>query len=430
MNFKIKFKLDRRGLKNQDGTFDENAVCPIKVNLHSIASNRNYDFKIKDVILKDGSLIKFQANTKDFQSIWLNRLKKNSFGDVTGETTVYGQKMIIRTLLKAKEDILNEIISKQGVTDYKQVKRLFYDYKKENVFVNDVYSGFNKKIKDLVEGESSKTAASYESTLNNIKRYNSFTVLNFNEITIEWLKKYDRFRRKSVAPATVGVDMRNLRTIFKAAIKINPSLEKNYPFGVGKYQIPEGDSKNAALTKAQLLQIQDFNSQNHYLQMGRDYFIFSYYANGMNLKDIAKLKKGQTHWVRSKTEFTSKNEKRLDIDFNDEMLEIVSRHKGKGKMLFDILEDGDDSRTITKKVDNKISAISKQIKKITKILALPEQLSFQWARHSYATNVYRSGVNLKAISETLGHSSLKTTENYLNSLKDENKKAIDDAKRL
>ncbi len=149
MNFKIKFKLDRRGLKNQDGTFDENAVCPIKVNLHSIASNRNYDFKIKDVILKDGSLIKFQANTKDFQSIWLNRLKKNSFGDVTGETTVYGQKMTIRTLLKTKEDILNEIISKQGVTDYKQVKRLFYDYKKENVFVNDVYSGFNKKIKDL-----------------------------------------------------------------------------------------------------------------------------------------------------------------------------------------------------------------------------------------------------------------------------------------
>ena len=65
--------------------------------------------------------------------------------------------------------------------------------------------------------------------------------------------------------------------------------------------------------------------------MGRDYFIFSYYANGMNLKDIAKLKKGQTHWVRSKTEFTSKSEKRLDIDFNDEMLEIVSRHKGKGK---------------------------------------------------------------------------------------------------
>jgi len=67
---------------------------------------------------------------------------------------------------------------------------------------------------------------------------------------------------------------------------------------------------------------------------------------------------------------------------------------------------------------------------LAKELDLPDQLSFQWARHSYATNVYRSGVNLKAISETLGHSSLKTTENYLNSLTDENKKAIDEAKKL
>ena len=164
--------------------------------------------------------------------------------------------------------------------------------------------------------------------------------------------------------------------------------------------------------------------------MARDYFMFSYYANGMNLKDIAKLKVGQTEWVRSKTEHTSKEEKRLDIEFNDEMNDIVKRHKGRGKMLFNILEYNDDSATITKKVDNKISTIAKQIKNLAKILELPEKLSFQWARHSYTTNVYRAGVNLKAISETLGHRSLKTTENYLDSMKDENKKAINDAKEL
>ena len=164
--------------------------------------------------------------------------------------------------------------------------------------------------------------------------------------------------------------------------------------------------------------------------MARDYFMFSYYANGMNLKDIAKLKVGQTEWVRSKTEFTAKQEKRLEIEFNDEMNAIVERHKGRGKMLFDIIEYNDDNAVITKKVDNKISQIAKQIKILAKKLDLPEQLSFIWARHSYTTNVYRAGVNLKAISETLGHSSLKTTENYLDSLKDENKKAINDAKEL
>ena len=99
-------------------------------------------------------------------------------------------------------------------------------------------------------------------------------------------------------------------------------------------------------------------------------------------------------------------------------------------MLFNIVEYNDDNKTISKKVDNKISSIAKQIKKLAKVLDLPVGLSFQWARHSYATNVYRAGVNLKAISETLGHNSLATTENYLDSLSDENKKAINDAKEL
>ena len=122
--------------------------------------------------------------------------------------------------------------------------------------------------------------------------------------------------------------------------------------------------------------------------MARDYFLFSYYANGMNLKDIDKLKEGLTEWVRSKTEFTSKNEKRLSIDFNNEMLAIVKRHKGRGRMLFNIVEYNDNNKTISKKVDNKISSIAKQIKNLVKVLDLPVGLSFQWARHSYAMNVY------------------------------------------
>ena len=37
------------------------------------------------------------------------------------------------------------------------------------------------------------------------------------------------------------------------------------------------------------------------------------------------------------------------------------------------------------------------------------------ARHSYATVLKRKGASALIISENLGHSSLKTTENYLDS---------------
>ncbi len=430
MNFRVKFKLDRRGTKNPNGTFDKNAICPIKVNLHSKELNRNYDFSIKDVVFEDGSIIKLEATSTDFDSIWVNKDKKDSFGTITGETTVYGRKAEIRNILKIKQDILKEIISRKGITNYKQVKELFYDYKESKKFIDDVESVFDDKIKDLKKRGSYKTAKSLESTWNNIDTYNLKVPLRFYEITKDWLLNYERERKKNVSTATVGVDLRNLRTVINLAIEQNPAIKEFYPFGKNKYQIPSGDSKNIGLTKQDLRKIQDFESDNQYLQMARDYFMFSYYANGMNLKDIAKLKKNQTQYVRSKTEFTSKKEKRINLDFNEIQLSIIERHKGKGDYLFNILTDGDSQEVITKKVSNKTSAIAKQMKNLAKKLDLPKELSFQWARHSYATNMYRDNVNFKAISESLGHTSLKTTENYIDSLIDENKKAINDAKEL
>ena len=41
------------------------------------------------------------------------------------------------------------------------------------------------------------------------------------------------------------------------------------------------------------------------------------------------------------------------------------------------------------------------------------------ARHSYATVLKNSGVNIALISETLGHSDLKTTQIYLDSFDNE-----------
>ena len=56
------------------------------------------------------------------------------------------------------------------------------------------------------------------------------------------------------------------------------------------------------------------------------------------------------------------------------------------------------------------------------LLALP--CIFHVARHSFATVLKRSGVNVAIISEALGHTSLSTTQFYLDSFDNEQ---IDDA---
>ena len=70
------------------------------------------------------------------------------------------------------------------------------------------------------------------------------------------------------------------------------------------------------------------------------------------------------------------------------------------------------------------------MKKLAIELDLPTEMSFIWARHSYTTTVYKSGVNTKAISESLGHTSFSTTEGYIDSLIDESEDDINRAIEL
>ena len=425
MKYKFKFFLDTR-FQLENGNYS------VKVNLYSFELKTNSVFKINNVFSNNGNIIEVSCKSKkEFDEVWINRFKKDSFGNETLETTVYGSKLEVRTILKVKQDILNEIIQRPDVLSFKDVKEAFKNYKvNKNTFVDDVYNGFDSHIKKLKDRDSHKTAKSLTSSKNNFLRYNKELGLRFTDITVDWLQTYSRIRRQTVSVSTVAVDFRNLRTVFNQAIEKNPSLSAVYPFGRGKFQIPVGASKNVGLSKEDLLKIKDFNSDNYYLQMARDYFMFSYYANGMNLKDIIKLKKGQKEYIRSKTEHTSKFEKRLDINYNQTQEEIISRHKGSGKYLFNVLDDEDTPEMIFKKTDLKASSVAAQLKNLAKALGLPPEFSFQWARHSYATNMEKAGINLKAVSESLGHTSVRTTESYLKSISNEDRHAIDEAKKL
>ena len=425
MKYKFKFFLDTR-FQLENGNYS------VKVNLYSFELKTNSVFKINNVFSNNGNIIEVSCKSKkEFDEVWINRFKKDSFGNETLETTVYGSKLEVRTILKVKQDILNEIIQRPDVLSFKDVKEAFKNYKvNKNTFVDDVYNGFDSHIKKLKDRDSHKTAKSLTSSKNNFRRYNKELGLRFTDITVDWLQTYSRIRRQTVSVSTVAVDFRNLRTVFNQAIEKNPSLSGVYPFGRGKFQIPVGASKNVGLSKEDLLKIKEFNSDNYYLQMARDYFMFSYYANGMNLKDIIKLKKGQKEYIRSKTEHTSKFEKRLDINYNQTQEEIISRHKGSGKYLFNVLDDEDTPEMIFKKTDLKASSVAAQLKNLAKALGLPPEFSFQWARHSYATNMEKAGINLKAVSESLGHTSVRTTESYLKSISNEDRHAIDEAKKL
>ena len=67
------------------------------------------------------------------------------------------------------------------------------------------------------------------------------------------------------------------------------------------------------------------------------------------------------------------------------------------------------------------------LKRLARRIKTEKNVSFHVSRHSYADFARRAGVDLYTISKTLGHSSLKTTERYMD---DFDANAVHDAMQI
>jgi integrase/recombinase XerD len=72
---------------------------------------------------------------------------------------------------------------------------------------------------------------------------------------------------------------------------------------------------------------------------------------------------------------------------------------------------------IYRDINQAVKRINKYMKRITEDLKLERAPTINFVRHSFSTILKRAGVPIEMISEQLGHTSIKTTETYLGSLK-------------
>lgn len=163
-------------------------------------------------------------------------------------------------------------------------------------------------IKELKDNEKFGSMGSYKTTLSTIKRFKKNEV-QFRDITVEWLREYERFCLKTMNQTSLAINLRNIRTTMNVAKAAGMIREADYPFGRGKYQIKEGIGKKKALTKKQLRAIAQYSDGNEFTNMYRGLWLFIYYCNGINVADLINFKfsdiqNGEISFVREKTKKT------------------------------------------------------------------------------------------------------------------------------
>lgn len=231
--------------------------------------------------------------------------------------------------------------------------------------------------------------------------------------------------------------MRALKVIFNLAVSLNPSLGEFNPFAKGqadkgKFKIRIGAGhKGEALNIDQLQAFMAIPTEPETEQdEAKQIWLFSFHAQGMNLRDIALLKysniKGEViTYIRQKTRETETTETPIEIPLNDALRKIIvtlgNPDKKPGAYVFQILGPGMNIEKQDGVIRQKIKMINRRLKELCEANSLPAITTY-WARHSYANLQKQSGASVEEIRELLGHSDMRTTEAYLKRFDIERKK--------
>ncbi|GGH16786.1 site-specific integrase [Mucilaginibacter phyllosphaerae] len=338
----------------------------------------------------------------------------------------------IRHQLDALTAKANEVISCIENFTFQKFKDGFYNIKKES---SNVYSVFEEFIKMKLVSGCYKTSVNYNTAMESFKSFRP--LLNFYDVDTQFLFKYQDWmiNAKGKSETTVSIYCRALRAIINYSISKN-YLKKDfeYPFGKYKYQIPGGRKVKKALTLDAVEAIFNFQAKPYSMEdRAKDFWLFSYMCNGMNVNDIIRLKASNIdgnmiRYHRGKTfRTTQSNRPLISISFEEEIIIIINKwgnlNPNGDDYIFPILDKNDkNDEAITKKKELFTDSLNKHFGRICEKLEFQNpKITMIYARHTAATVLKKANIPIFQIQESLGHTKPETTKNYLGDFDDDSK---------
>ena len=298
---------------------------------------------------------------------------------------------------------------------------------------------FKEYIEDLRRAGRASTTSSYQCAFNSLTSFSKN--LAWNDLTPEFLEEYEAYmREEGKSQNTIGIYLRSLRAVINYGIANGLFAKEYYPFGRkshGKYQIPAAQNKKRALSKKEVEAIKALEViPGSRKELARDFWLFSYYANGCNIKDIVHLrwkdidwKEGVIQFVRKKTERANKsNQVQITAVIHPHITEVIQRRgmddSQPENYVFSIIDANQTAEEQHKHTQEFVRRINIGLKQIAKELNLTKNLTTYTARHSHAYALLMGGASLEVIMDQFKHSSMKTTMNYIDSIDNEKRKDI------
>lgn len=299
-----------------------------------------------------------------------------------------------------------------------------------------VHTFFQHQIAELIKEGSQGTANKYNATLVAFEKFAGSRRVHFDDIDENLLLDFERYLHQiPLQPNTVSFYLSNFRALYNKAQKRGYVTRSRSPFDAVPIRI--GKTRKLAASEEMLRKVADARfPDSEKLTCARDLFMFSFYCRGMSFVDMAYLRQediheGMIYYRRRKTGQT------YTVKIIPEVQEILDRYRdrcfpwalpvmldfdGEGRLRPLVYEGAtaEDRKRFEARLylryKYNLSHYLRFYRDMSKKLELPVKLSFNVARHSWASLARKHSVSVSVISAGLGHTSEKTTQIYLDEL--------------
>ncbi|WP_315819396.1 phage integrase SAM-like domain-containing protein [Paraflavitalea speifideaquila] len=137
-----------------------------------------------------------------------------------------------------RKTIQKSILPAEYLFDRTLYEHRFPIFKEKEPAPNTILSATLVYIDQLLQEHRIRTAVSYQTSYYSFARFRGN--MRFTDVTVSYLVQYEKWMlEKDYSKTTVGINVRQLRTLFNEAIEKGIiRKEKCYPFGRRRYQPP------------------------------------------------------------------------------------------------------------------------------------------------------------------------------------------------
>ena len=336
------------------------------------------------------------------------------------------KELIEKIILDKQVEYQRQIL--EFVADQKEYTAALLVESKKVKLVNKTVGEFYKEL--LVYFRDSGNEGNrlvYKYSYNSLRDFTSSNLeIPFSSIDVAWLKRYESWLvGKKCKGTTLSVLFRTLRSAFNRAVEAKIVNKKYYPFEEYKVSKFDTSTRKRALSKEDMMKIITTETINTTFirEFARDVFIFAYLSGGISLVDMANLTsyniyRGRLRYHRQKTHGA------INFKLCEQAKEIIEKYASYQKeagYLFPIYDNRVHKTSVQKKnrLHKMLAKINKELKLLASELEIDADVTTYVARHSFASVLKNTGVNIALISQALGHQDIKTTEIYLSKFDDQ-----------